>query len=148
MKRFEDIHSRYVTCTPNMNFNGWFATQAAEQERWDIKREKDRRRGVHKTLDAGRNGFEELIFPYHHVKSRDRPEKREVGGWRGILPFGDGKHFCPGRRLAFVEIVSFVSLVVYGFEVQERGGGVLRHPGFASQPMGDNSKKPRKILRW
>ena len=35
---------------------------------------------------------------------------------------------------------------MYGFEVQERSGGVLRHPGFASQPMGDNSKKPREDL--
>ena len=35
-----------------------------------------------------------------------------MGVWRGMLPFGGGKHFSSARRLAFVEIVSFVSLVV------------------------------------
>ena len=61
----------------------------------------------------------------------------------GLLPFGGGKHLCPGRHLAFTEIVSFVAMMVYGFEVQMKdGSGLVVPPPFKTQQVGENSKKP------
>jgi cytochrome P450 len=60
-----------------------------------------------------------------------------------LLPFGGGKHLCPGRHLAYSEIVSFVAMVVLGYEVEMKDrSGLVRHPGFKLQQMGENSKKP------
>lgn len=39
------------------------------------------------------------------------------------IPFGGGKHYCPGRNFAFAEIIGFTSLLVLGFEVEPVGMG-------------------------
>lgn len=43
----------------------------------------------------------------------DMERKRRVS----YLPFGGGKHLCPGRNFAFAEILGFMSALVLGFEV-------------------------------
>ena len=62
---------------------------------------------------------------------------------KNLLPFGGGKHLCPGRHLAQTEIMSFAAMVLYGFEVKLRdGSGLVKHPGFEVPSLGQNSKKP------
>lgn len=34
------------------------------------------------------------------------------------IPFGGGRHLCPGRNLAFAEIVGFASALLLGFEIK------------------------------
>jgi cytochrome P450 len=63
-----------------------------------------------------------------------------------MLPFGGGKHLCPGRHLALTEIISFVALIVYGYEIEMRDGSKLVHAGFKTQLAGENSKKPLREL--
>lgn len=74
-------------------------------------------------------------------KNLSREEKKAQS--QGLLPFGGGKHLCPGRHLAFSEIASFVAMMLYGFEVKMKDGGVVKPPPFKLQQMGENSKKPK-----
>ncbi|MAD87338.1 MAG: hypothetical protein CL912_30640 [Deltaproteobacteria bacterium] len=62
---------------------------------------------------------------------------------QGLFPFGGGKHLCPGRQLAFSEIASFVAMMIYGFDVKMRDGGLIKPPPFKVQQLGENSKKPK-----
>ncbi|KAF8857394.1 cytochrome P450 [Acephala macrosclerotiorum] len=82
--------------------------------------------------------------PYRHLKTKERTKEQKKAQSQGLMPFGGGKHLCLGRHLAFVEIVSFVAMLVYGFEVRMKdGSGLVRPPPFRRQPMGENSKKPK-----
>jgi hypothetical protein len=76
------------------------------------------------------------------MKKKGLTKQQKKAQTQGLLPFGGGKHLCPGRHLAFTEIVSFVALVVYGFEVQLEGGGLLKLPPYKTAQLGENSKKP------
>ncbi|KAF5634209.1 cytochrome P450 monooxygenase 8B1 [Fusarium sp. NRRL 52700] len=39
------------------------------------------------------------------------------------IPFGGGRHLCPGRNLAFAEIIGFASALLLGFEIEAVGMG-------------------------
>lgn len=65
----------------------------------------------------------------------------------GFIPFGGGRHLCPGRHLAFTEIVSFVAMAVLGFDVRMdnghgRDGGYLKLPQTQFMKWGNNTRKP------
>lgn len=45
---------------------------------------------------------------------------------KAFIPFGGGKHYCPGRHFAFAEILGTIALLVLGFEIEESGGGPVR----------------------
>lgn len=47
---------------------------------------------------------------------------------RAYIPFGGGKHLCPGRNFAFAEILGFVAILVMGFDVQGRDGSLNEVP--------------------
>lgn len=75
-------------------------------------------------------------------KTMTREQKKAQS--QGLMPFGGGKHLCPGRHLAFTEVVSFVALMVYGFEVRMKvGGDMVEMPQYKVQQLGENSKKPK-----
>lgn len=57
-------------------------------------------------------------------------------------PFGGGIHHCPGRRLAFVEMMAFMATMVLGYEVQPLEGNKGRVPGFGPLSMVDAVAKP------
>ncbi|KAH9205612.1 cytochrome P450 [Leptodontidium sp. 2 PMI_412] len=60
-----------------------------------------------------------------------------------FIPFGGGKNLCPGRHLAFNEIAAFVAVVVYGFEIEGKDGGLVRVPRMAVNRLGDGSTSPK-----
>ncbi|KAK7421620.1 hypothetical protein QQX98_002087 [Neonectria punicea] len=39
------------------------------------------------------------------------------------FPFGGGRHLCPGRNMAFAEILGFMSILLLGYEVEAVGMG-------------------------
>lgn len=81
--------------------------------------------------------------PYRFLKRDGLTKEEKKAQASGLLPFGGGKHLCPGRHLAFTEIVSFVAMMVLGFEMRMKdGSGLLRLPPYKTQQLGENSKKP------
>jgi len=46
----------------------------------------------------------------------------------GYIPFGGGKHLCPGRNIAFAEILGTLAALLLGFEVRGTDGGLIQVP--------------------
>ncbi|CAI6028722.1 unnamed protein product [Clonostachys chloroleuca] len=65
----------------------------------------------------------------------DMERKRRVS----YLPFGGGKHLCPGRNFAFAEILGFMSALVLGFEVVGLNSSNVR---METGAIGDGVVKP------
>ncbi len=95
-------------------------------------------------------GEDSKVFnPYRWLESKGKAGK-EVKEERKLqtqayLPFGGGKNLCPGRHLAFNEISAFVAMVVLGFEIERKGGGVLSAPQTEGGTcnLGDGSTSPK-----
>ncbi|KAL5330525.1 hypothetical protein ACEPPN_000042 [Leptodophora sp. 'Broadleaf-Isolate-01'] len=77
------------------------------------------------------------------LNKKDLGREQRKAQSQGLFPFGGGKHLCPGRHLAFSEITSFVAMMIYGFEIKMKDGGLISPPPFKVQQMGENSKKPK-----
>jgi len=76
---------------------------------------------------------------------------------KAFFPFGGGRHLCPGRHLAFAEILGMIALLVMGFDVvmadESRSGlssavaekeeeGLLRVPAREYRFFGEAVPKP------
>ena len=62
---------------------------------------------------------------------------------KAFFPFGGGRHLCPGRHLAFAEILGTVALLVVGFDVvRAEGEEPLCVPARASRFFGEAVPKP------
>jgi hypothetical protein len=57
-------------------------------------------------------------------------EEKEQGKAKrsAYIPFGGGKHLCPGRHFAQAEILGMVAAVVTGFDVMSKDGGPVVAP--------------------
>lgn len=66
----------------------------------------------------------------------------------GFFPFGGGKHLCPGRHFATMEILAFVAALCAGFDFEGAGledrdaEGKLKLPERAFQKLGTAVRKP------
>lgn len=69
-------------------------------------------------------------------------KEREWEQKRALLPFGGGKHLCPGRNFAFAEILGTVSVLVLGFEVRGKAGEVIEVPEVPRTRLGEGVGKP------
>lgn len=58
------------------------------------------------------------------------------------VPFGGGKHYCPGRQFAFAENLGFLAAMVLGFEIR---GLEERNSKMAVSQFGDSVVKPLKV---
>lgn len=84
----------------------------------------------------------EQFDPYRFMKTNQSREEKKTQS-QGWLPFGGGKHLCPGRHLAFVEIVGFLAMLVYGFEVRNKDGSIIKTAPYKKQQLGEASRKPQ-----
>jgi len=71
---------------------------------------------------------------------------------QGLFPFGGGKHLCPGRYFALVEILGMVSVLMAGFElvkdVPGEGDDVrISVPEAGMQRFGEGVRKPKHDIR-
>lgn len=67
---------------------------------------------------------------------KDREQKRS------FIPFGGGKHLCPGRDFAKAEILGTVSSLLVGWDVQSADGGMIAVPELQRPRMGEGVAKP------
>ncbi|KAJ0339901.1 hypothetical protein COL922a_003930 [Colletotrichum nupharicola] len=74
--------------------------------------------------------------------------RKEVGDEKmkraAYIPFGGGRHLCPGRNFAFAENLGFVSALLLGFEVKPLNGNVgeLQVPEAMACTLADGTPKP------
>jgi cytochrome P450 len=61
---------------------------------------------------------------------------------QGFIPFGGGRHLCPGRHLAFTETLGFVAAFVLGFDME--GAQII---GTRTHKMGFGARKPKGDLK-
>ncbi|KAL2061782.1 hypothetical protein VTL71DRAFT_7160 [Oculimacula yallundae] len=61
---------------------------------------------------------------------------------RAYIPFGGGKHLCPGRNFAFAEILGFTAALVMGFDVKAKDGGLITVPVIRRAKLGEAVSKP------
>lgn len=89
------------------------------------------------------------------VEASDKEAKRtERMRDRAFIPFGGGRHLCPGRAFAFAEVMSLTATLLVGFEVQARGVGFgevrCGRPSFGSpsvKPVGEGEGTGFGIVR-
>lgn len=60
-------------------------------------------------------GQDPLEFNARQFKEQDKFDRTKK---QSYIPFGGGKHLCPGRNFAFAENLAFVAALVVGFELQ------------------------------
>ncbi|KAL5117167.1 hypothetical protein ACEQ8H_004992 [Pleosporales sp. CAS-2024a] len=58
---------------------------------------------------------ERFLQPTTKLTEEDRVRKI------AYIPFGGGRHLCPGRNFAFAEIIAFTAVMVLGFDLQPIG---------------------------
>lgn len=101
---------------------------------------------VHRNPDtwgADAEGFNPARFLPDPNGDKDLDRLRKVS----FVPFGGGKHLCPGRHFPFAENLAFMAALVLGFEVVGLDGARLRmrdsqmgeaakpEPGFEGGPV-------------
>jgi len=83
-----------------------------------------------------------LVTEEERAKWRKEEKERKWEQKRALIPFGGGKHLCPGRNFAFAEILGTVSVLVLGFEVRDQEGGVFEVPDVPRTRLGEGVGKP------
>jgi cytochrome P450 len=64
------------------------------------------------------------FYPDRFLESRTSTTTGEAGKQErrnAMIPFGGGKHLCPGRNFAIAEILGFTATLLAGFEVEAIG---------------------------
>lgn len=59
--------------------------------------------------------------PDRFLASSSKTSDAERGRKASYIPFGGGRHLCPGRNFAFAEIIAFVAILIVGFDVESTG---------------------------
>ncbi|KAB5518657.1 cytochrome P450 [Coniochaeta sp. 2T2.1] len=83
-----------------------YLLKAGSDVMWSVK-------GLHMSIEAwGDNAAEFDPERFLDYDKFDRVKKQHY------MPFGGGKHLCPGRNFAMTELLGFVAALTVGFEVQ------------------------------
>ncbi len=74
----------------------------------------------------------------------DWSDKSSRGRHAAYMPFGGGKHLCPGRNLAQAEILGLVVALALAFEMEKATslGGPIRVPEIRAARLGQGVGKP------
>ncbi|KAH7185014.1 cytochrome P450 [Fusarium flagelliforme] len=89
------------------------------------------KKGTDMQLPAGVAHYEESVWgldanafdPERFLPSSKRTSDEERRRKAAYIPFGGGRHLCPGRNFAFAEIIGFVSSLLLGFDIEATGMG-------------------------
>ena len=61
---------------------------------------------------------------------------------QAFFPFGGGKHLCPGRQYASVQILALVAPLIMGFDIRSRDGGIIQRPEIVRARLGEAVSRP------
>jgi hypothetical protein len=64
------------------------------------------------------------------------------GRMQAFFPFGGGKHICPGRQYASVQILALVAPLIMGFDIKSRDGGFIERPEIVRGRLGEAVSRP------
>lgn len=84
--------------------------------------------------------------PQRFLTQNSLSKEERKAQMQAFTPFGGGKHLCPGRHLAFTEIVAFVAMLAYGFDLSMTNGSKLYVPKGQFQKLGVASISPEGDL--
>lgn len=84
--------------------------------------------------------------PRRFLTQESLPKDEKKAQSQAFIPWGGGKNLCPGRHLAYTEIVAFVAILVYGFDLTMSDGSNLKVPKGGFQKLGVASISPEKDL--
>ena len=76
------------------------------------------------------------------IEAKGAASEKEKEEKRAYIPFGGGKHLCPGRNFAFAEILGFAAALVMGFDVKKDDGGLIEVPEIRRASLGEAVSKP------
>jgi cytochrome P450 len=87
------------------------------------------KRGTDMQLPAGVAHYEERVWgsdvntfnPERFLLSSKGNSDEERRRKAAYIPFGGGRHLCPGRNFAFAEIIGFTSSLLLGFDIEATG---------------------------
>lgn len=87
------------------------------------------KKGTDMQLPAGVAHYEESVWgsdvntfnPERFLPSSKRTSDEERRRKAAYIPFGGGRHLCPGRNFAFAEIIGFASSLFLGFDIEATG---------------------------
>ncbi|POR34170.1 25-hydroxycholesterol 7-alpha-hydroxylase [Tolypocladium paradoxum] len=71
--------------------------------------------------DAADFNAERFLLPPGKDNSGARGSEADRKRKAAFIPFGGGKHLCPGRNLAFCEILGFMSMMLLRFDIEPLG---------------------------
>jgi cytochrome P450 len=104
---------------------------------------------------ANASSFDHTRFLKTSAKSDIDPEIEKLRK-KAFLPFGGGKHLCPGRMFAFTEILGTCALLSVGFDMEaldgkqfkaEQGSGWLKFAEAVSKPVGKAREQGVRLRR-
>ncbi|KAF4439683.1 putative phenylacetyl-CoA ligase, partial [Fusarium austroafricanum] len=89
------------------------------------------KKGTDLQLPAGVAHYEQSVWgsdaklfkPERFLASAKGSAEDERKRKAAYIPFGGGRHLCPGRNFAFAEIIGFTSALLLGFEIEAVGVG-------------------------
>jgi hypothetical protein len=89
------------------------------------------KKGTDMQLPAGVAHYEDSVWgadvnvfnPERFLASSKGDAEEERKRKAAYIPFGGGRHLCPGRNFAFAEIIGFASALLLGFEIEAVGMG-------------------------
>lgn len=82
-------------------------------------------------------------FVNRQAKLSAQSEKNKRNAY---LPFGGGKHLCPGRNFAFAEILGTAAAFVMAFDIKDVGGNApVKLPEMATTTILGGASKPEKM---
>lgn len=74
-------------------------------------------------------GSDALVYDPRRFLDLGKGDKNlEKARKKSFIPFGGGKHLCPGRHFAFAEILGLVAILVMGFDIEDKNGGNVKLP--------------------
>jgi hypothetical protein len=93
--------------------------------------------------DASSFNARRFLAPSNTTKLIEKEKAADKQRKGAYIPFGGGKHLCPGRNFAFAEVLGTVAVLVQGWDILGVDGGLVNVPVVRRARLGEGVVKPR-----